>query len=89
MTVFASPESTLPASRNLPKVAFRFPGAISVHWFIYLRWVAVLGQFLTVVVVHYGFGIPLQLSPLLLTIAVTALSNLMLTAWSLGSRKRL
>jgi len=88
MIPFAASARPASTSRNMPIVAFRFPGAISVHWFIYLRWVAVLGQLLTVLAVHYGFGIELHLGPLLLTIAVTALSNLFLTAWSVGSRKR-
>lgn len=69
------------SSRNLSFSTLRFGGAISIHWFIYLRWVAVLGQLATVLIVRYGFEIPLEIQPLLITIGVTALSNLGLLLW--------
>lgn len=62
-------------------------GAIGIHWFIQLRWVAVFGQLLAVLVVEYLFEIPLQLTPLLITIGVAALSNVLLTTWYLRNRK--
>lgn len=78
-----------PVSRNLTLTSFRFPGTISVHWFISLRWVAVLGQFVTVLMVNYAFEIQLALQPLMTIIGLTALSNLLLMAWSLKSRQAL
>ena len=69
-----------------PLAALGFSGAISIHWFIQLRWVAVLGQLFAVLIVQYVFEVPLQVVPLLITIAVTTLSNLVLTMWYLGYR---
>lgn len=62
-------------------------GAISIHWFILLRWVAVLGQLFVVLAVYYLFGVPLELLPLYITISVAALSNFFLTMWYLNYRK--
>ncbi len=79
------------SSRGLRAGGFssaRYPGTISIHWFIHLRWVAVLGQFLTVLIVAYSFGIQLYLGPLLATIGVTAFSNLVLTVWFMRYRRR-
>ena len=64
-------------------------GAISIDWFILLRWVAVLGQLFVVLIVNYLFEINLELIPLLITISVAALSNLFLTMWYLRYRKSL
>ncbi|MCA8988471.1 MAG: HAMP domain-containing histidine kinase [Planctomycetaceae bacterium] len=75
-------------TRTMPLSTFRFPGAISVHWFIYLRWVAVLGQLVTILAAWKWFVIPLQLQPLLVTVGVTALTNLTLMFWYLGYRLR-
>lgn len=61
-------------------------GAIGIHWLIALRWVAVLGQLLVVLVVNYLFDVPLELFPLLTAIGVTALSNLLLTVWFFRNR---
>ncbi len=41
-----------------------------------LRWVAVVGQWLAVGITHWGLGIKLPLTPLIVLIAVTASSNL-------------
>tara|TARA_R110002020_G_scaffold369527_2_gene581370 strand:+ start:506 stop:1888 length:1383 start_codon:yes stop_codon:yes gene_type:complete len=81
-----SPEVSAP-QRNVSLVAIRFPGAISVHWFINLRWVAVLGQFVTILAVWKLFQVPLNVEPLLVTVAVTAFSNLILMFWYLGYRR--
>ncbi|TWT62822.1 ATP-binding protein [Rubinisphaera italica] len=73
--------------RNVSLATFRFPGAISVHWFINLRWVAVLGQFVTILAVWKLFQVPLNVEPLLITVAVTAFSNLILMFWYLSYRR--
>ncbi len=62
-------------------------GAISIHWFIMLRWVAVLGQLFVVLIVNYLFRVPLELPPLFFAMSVAALSNLFLTMWYLSYRK--
>ncbi len=62
-------------------------GAISIHWLIMLRWVAVLGQLFVVLTVNYLFEVPLELPPLLIAMSVAALSNLFLTMWYFRYRK--
>lgn len=42
---------------------------------VQLRWIAVGGQLLTILGVHYGLGVPLPLLPMLLTVALLALAN--------------
>lgn len=48
---------------------------------IRLRWVAVLGQTVTVLAVHYGFGFVLPLMACLAVIGLSALSNIVLQAY--------
>ncbi|HSM20542.1 MAG TPA: ActS/PrrB/RegB family redox-sensitive histidine kinase, partial [Hyphomicrobiales bacterium] len=43
-----------------------------------LRWIAVIGQTAAVVIVYYGFGFPLPLSPCLVLIGLSVLLNLFL-----------
>jgi two-component system sensor histidine kinase RegB len=43
---------------------------------ILLRWIAVGGQLVTILAVHYGMGIPLPLVPMLAIVAVIAVVNL-------------
>jgi len=54
---------------------------LSLSWFIWLRWIAVAGQLLTIVLSKVVIGAPLNLSLLLGIVAFTAASNLVLTAW--------
>ncbi len=82
-----NPQETSAVLRNVPLVPLRFPGAISFHWFINLRWVAVLGQLVTILAVWKLFRIPLHVEPLLITVAITAFSNLILMFWYLGYRR--
>lgn len=77
-----SRETSLNDSRPRSLAASRFPGTISIHWFILLRWVAVLGQLASVLTAQYLFGLDLQIQPLLIAIGVTATSNVFLMAWS-------
>lgn len=57
------------------------PVGLAVAWLITLRWGAVLGQAATVMVASELVGARLPVGPLLLVIGLTALSNLVLTAW--------
>ena len=68
------------------QAAREVPGAFSVNWFIQLRWVAVLGQILTVLGASLLFEISLRVQPLVVTIVITAVSNLALTGWYFSRR---
>ncbi|HMO15722.1 MAG TPA: ATP-binding protein [Pirellulaceae bacterium] len=60
--------------------------ALNASWLIRLRWVAVVGQILTVVSAVTVFDVEIAWAPLVVIIGVTAFSNLVLDAWF---RKRL
>ena len=47
-------------------------------WYIVLRWVAVMGQLCSILSVEYLFGLSLMLQPLLILVALTVISNLIL-----------
>ncbi|MFA7540962.1 MAG: ATP-binding protein [Lysobacterales bacterium] len=51
-------------------------GAQGMHELIQLRWIAVIGQVVTILTAHYGLGIQLPLLPMLLLVAGLALFNL-------------
>ena len=54
---------------------------INAVWLMKLRWVAVVGQLLTIVVVDVGLGIAVKITPLLVALAITSLSNVGFTLW--------
>ena len=56
------------------------PGAhrLRLQTLVRLRWLAVAGQTLTVMIVHLGLGFPLPLGPCLAAIAVSAWLNIFL-----------
>lgn len=60
-------------------------GAENFRWLVHLRWAAVVGQLVTVLVVHGAFGIELPLGWLLALIAAEALSNAAFELWLRGS----
>jgi two-component system sensor histidine kinase RegB len=43
---------------------------------IQLRWIAVAGQLITILAVHFGLGVQLPLAPMLILVGVLALANL-------------
>lgn len=51
-------------------------------WLVLLRWVAVVGQLVTIGTVHYLLGVHLPLGPMLAVVAATAVSNVALAVWS-------
>jgi two-component system sensor histidine kinase RegB len=53
-------------------------GRISLRTLVPIRWVAIAGQALTVLIVHYGLGFGLPLLPALTVIASSALLNVLL-----------
>lgn len=55
---------------------------INLGWLVRLRWAALAGQLLTILVSHFVLDIWLELTPLLLTVAASVLSNLVAT-WAL------
>ena len=60
--------------------SWTYHGARTLHaiWLLKLRWVAVVGQMLTIASVHWGLGIDLPLSALLAIVVATVVSNLLL-----------
>ena len=53
-------------------------GPISLRTLILIRWVAIAGQALTILIVHYGLNFSLPLVPALAVVASSALLNLVL-----------
>ena len=60
---------------------------INAVWLMKLRWVAVVGQLITIVVVAFGLEIPVRMLPLLGALAITSLSNLGFTLWLQSAAK--
>ncbi len=54
---------------------------INAVWLMKLRWVAVVGQLITILFVTYAIGIPVRVAPLMLSLSITAISNLGFTLW--------
>lgn len=65
----------------------RGPHAINLSWLLRLRWGAVVGQAVLVLVAHFGLRLPQALGPLFTTIAVGAASNVAVTLWSRRARE--
>ncbi len=55
------------------------PGRISLRTLVPIRWVAVVGQTLALLTVHFGLNFHLPLAPALTVVAASALLNLVLT----------
>lgn len=56
-------------------------GLRNMQQLIQLRWIAVVGQIATILVVHYGMQIALPLQPMLATLAVLATFNILSLWW--------
>jgi two-component system sensor histidine kinase RegB len=54
---------------------------LNASWLLKLRWAAVVGQLLTIAIVDLVLRIPLLFEPLLVIIAATAVSNVLLQRW--------
>jgi two-component system sensor histidine kinase RegB len=67
-------DATLPAASE-PATG---SGRISLRTLVPIRWVAIAGQALTIVIVHYGLGFRLPLVPALAVVAGSALLNIVL-----------
>lgn len=76
------PQTDLPANDDR---ASRL--AINANWFAKLRWVAVVGQLVTISFVSWPLGIETPIQPLLLLIGVTTVSNLFYGWWASRHRK--
>ena len=50
-------------------------GRKNMHQLVQLRWIAVVGQIVTILVVHFGFGIPLPLGTMLVLLGCLAAFN--------------
>ncbi len=60
---------------------YAYPTLDTAIWFLHLRWLAVFGQFLTLLVVYLGLSIPLPIGALCVLIGITALTNLAYWFW--------
>lgn len=49
--------------------------ARNMRLLVQLRWIAVGGQLLTILAVHFGLGLPLPMAPMLAVVAVLAVVN--------------
>jgi two-component system sensor histidine kinase RegB len=63
---------TNPIASNEPATGF---GRISLRTLVPIRWVAIAGQALTILIVHYGMGFRLPLVPALAVVAGSVLLN--------------
>jgi two-component system sensor histidine kinase RegB len=54
---------------------------INVSWLLALRWAAVAGQLITLLVVWIVLGANLPMTPLLILIGITALTNIFFASW--------
>jgi two-component system sensor histidine kinase RegB len=59
---------------------------INLTWLVKLRWAAMIGQVVTIGVVHEGMGIALRLVPLLGLIALSFATNVVAFAWTARGR---
>ena len=79
----SNPEPAPTASAARPR-----EGRLGLRTLILIRWIAVAGQTLTILVVHYGFEFTLPVFACLLVVGLTALSNILL-AVRMSPRARL
>jgi two-component system, sensor histidine kinase RegB len=78
-----------PSARPEERVAF---DRISLRRLVLIRWVAIAGQAVTLLVVHYAFGFELELLPCFGIVFCSVLLNLLITffrraATRLGERE--
>lgn len=64
----------------------RITGRQNMQLLIQLRWIAVVGQVITISLVHYGFGIALPLLPMALVLIALVATNLVYIHWSRRQR---
>lgn len=60
---------------------------ISLRRFVLIRWVAVAGQAMTLLVIHFGFGFTLPLLPALGVVCASVLLNLIFAAYRRGATR--
>lgn len=60
---------------------YAYPTLDTAIWFLQLRWLAVFGQLVTLLVVHFGLSIEVPAARICLLIGVTALTNLGYWYW--------
>jgi two-component system sensor histidine kinase RegB len=62
----------------------RVVGRVTLRTLLLVRWIVIIGQLVTVAVVALGFGFPMQLTPILLVIALAIVVNVVGTAMRQG-----
>src|SRR4051812_35825464 len=71
-----------------PPIATAIDGRVTLRTLILIRWVAIAGQFIAILTVHFGLGLNLPLGPALAAIGASVLLNLAALAQR-GARPRL
>ena len=67
-------QSDPPAGRSPPDTA-----AENMRQLVQLRWIAVVGQLLAILVAHFGLGVTLPLTPMLGVVTLLAVANMLFT----------
>jgi two-component system sensor histidine kinase RegB len=78
MTVDTQPLPPAHASLWRQAVLRPGPGRVRIQTLVLLRWIAVIGQGLALILVHYGLDFPLPLAPAIATVGVPTLLNIVL-----------
>ena len=71
---------TRPPSGGLPGRPPNEASAENMRQLIQLRWLAVAGQLVAILLAHFGLGVTLPLGPMLGVVALLAVANLLFTA---------
>jgi len=76
---------------HLPdRTVYTAVGLKNLHQLIQLRWIAVIGQILTIEIAYYSLQLPLPLTQLLTAVACLAVFNVVsFIRWKIGKRKNL
>ena len=87
-----APSSVMPVSARRPAGATSRPqGPVRLRTLVILRWLAVTGQLTALLLLHFGFGYQLPLTPALVVVAASVALNLWLSvrypsSYRLGDR---
>jgi two-component system sensor histidine kinase RegB len=73
MVAESSSFDTVPSRPGEPS---REVGRVSLRTLVFVRWIVIIGQLVTVLTVAFGFGFPMQLTAVLTVIALAVIINL-------------
>ena len=81
----ATANATLPPTRQAP--IERSSGRVRLRTLVYIRWIAVIGQATSIVVVHFGLDFRLPLVPAIVLVAASIILNVVISASQSLSRR--